>query len=116
MKRLASALVALTALVAASGATAGGWSTTVPRTNVVASSPTPGWGYPAADGIPVPGECGAGSFNSNRSESWIAVKPGAEDAVGVSKFFFDKYSTFYNFYLGAYTIKDGAVEGNVGGW
>jgi hypothetical protein len=114
VKRLASALVALTALVAASNAAAGGWSTTVPRTNVIASSPTPGWGYPAADGIPVPGECGAGSFNSNRSESWIAVKPGTEDAVGVSKFFFDKYSTFYNFYLGAYTIKDGAVEGNVG--
>jgi len=53
-------------------------------------------------------------FNSNRSESWIAVKPGTEDAVGVSKFFFDKYSTFYNFYLGAYTIRNGSVAGNVG--
>lgn len=64
--------------------------------------------------MPVPGKCGQGSFNSNRSESWIAVKPGTEDAVGVSKFFFDKYSTFYNFYNGAYTIKDGVVQGNAG--
>ena len=51
-------------------------------------------------------------FNSNRSESWIAVKPGTEDAVGTSKFFFDKYSTFYNFYNGAYTIKNGKASGN----
>jgi hypothetical protein len=114
VKRLASALVALTALVAASTAAASGWTTTVPHTNAVASSPTPGWGYPAADGVPVPGQCGAGSFNSNRSESWIAVKPGTEDAVGTSKFFFDKYSTFYNFYLGSYTIKNGVPAGNNG--
>ncbi len=114
MKRVAFALVALTALAVASSAAAGGWTTSVPRTNVVASTPAPGWGYPAADGIPVPGHCGAGMFNSNRSESWIAVKPGTEDAVGVSKFFFDKYSTFYNFYLGAYTISNGSVAGNVG--
>ncbi|HEU5279743.1 MAG TPA: sialidase family protein [Gaiellaceae bacterium] len=114
MKTLTLALVVLAALAAATSADAAGWTTTVPKTNVVASSPTPGWGYPAADGVPVPGECGAGSFNSNRSESWIAVKPGTEDAVGTSKFFFDKYSTFYNFYLGAYTITDGAVAGNAG--
>jgi hypothetical protein len=114
VRRVAFALVALTALAVASGAAAAGWTTSVPRTNVVASTPTPGWGYPAADGIPVPGQCGTGMFNSNRSESWIAVKPGTEDAVGVSKFFFDKYSTFYNFHLGAYTIKNGAVTGNAG--
>jgi hypothetical protein len=51
-------------------------------------------------------------MNSNRSESWIAVRPGTENAVGVSKFFFDKYSTFYNFYNGAYTIEDGKVVQN----
>jgi hypothetical protein len=114
VKTLTLALVVLAALAAATSADAAGWTTTVPKTNVVASSPTPGWGYPAADGIPVPGQCGAGSFNSNRSESWIAVEPGTEDAVGTSKFFFDKYSTFYNFYLGAYTIRNGAVAGNIG--
>jgi hypothetical protein len=58
--------------------------------------------------------CGTGQFNSNRSESWLAVKPGTEDAVGTSKFFFDKYSTFYNFYLGAYTIQSGSVTSNQG--
>jgi hypothetical protein len=114
VRRLSVALVVAGALAIVSSASAASWTTEVLPTNVVASSPAPGWGYPAADGIPVPGECGGGSFNSNRSESWIAVKPGTEDAVGVSKFFFDKYSTFYNFHLGAYTIKDGAVTGNVG--
>jgi hypothetical protein len=114
VKRVAFALAVLAALAVASSAAAGGWTTSVPRTNAVASSPTPGWGYPAADGIPVPGDCGEGSFNSNRSESWIAVKPGTEDAIGTSKFFFDKYSTFYNFYLGSYSIENGAVTGNVG--
>jgi hypothetical protein len=114
VKRVAFAFVAFTALAVASSAAAGGWTTSVPRTNSVASTPAPGWGYPAADGSPVPGQCEAGLFNSNRSESWIAVKPGTEDAVGVSKFFFDKYSTFYNFYLGAYTIRNGSVAGNVG--
>jgi hypothetical protein len=114
VKRFALALVALIALLAASSAHAAGWTTTVPYTNVVASSPTPGWGYPALDGNPVPGTCTSGPFNSNRSETWIAVKPGTEDSIGVSKFFFDKYSTFYNFHLGAYTIKNGSVAGNVG--
>jgi hypothetical protein len=114
MKRFAVALGALAALATAANASAAGWTTTVPSTNVVASSPTPGWGYPAEDGAPVPGTCTSGPFNSNRSESWIAVQPGTEDAVGVSKFFFSKYSTFYNFHLGAYTIKNGAVTGNVG--
>lgn len=50
-------------------------------------------------------------MNSNRSESWIAIKPGTENGVGVSKFFFDKYSTFYDLYNGAYTIKNGKAVG-----
>ena len=52
-------------------------------------------------------------MNSNRSESWLAVKPGTENIVGASKFFFDRYSTFYNFYLGAYSIPNGKPAGNV---
>jgi hypothetical protein len=120
VKKVTLALVVVVALVTASSAAAASWTTTVPFTNSVASSPADGWGYPAADGIPVPGTCtGDLLFNSNRSESWIAVDPmtgGAtpEKAVGVSKFFVDKYSTFYNFYLGAYTIENGAVTGNAG--
>jgi hypothetical protein len=112
LRKLFAALVALGALVAAANASAAGWTSTVPFTNQVASSPVPGGGYPAADGTPEPGQCEAGSMNSNRSESWIAVQPGTENGVGVSKFFFDKYSTFYNFYLGAYTIKNGKVVKN----
>jgi hypothetical protein len=115
MKRVALALVVVTALAVASSAAAADWApTTATFTNQIASSPAPGWGYPAADGTPAPGECTTGKFNSNRSESWIAVDPGSENALGVSKFFFDKYSTFYNFYLGGYTITNGTPSGNSG--
>jgi hypothetical protein len=114
VRRLSVALVVAAALAVVSSASAGDWTSSVLFTNAVASSPAPGWGYPAADGKPVPGTCTSGPFNSNRSESWIAVNPGTEDAVGTSKFFFDKYSTFYNFHLGAYTIENGVVTGNVG--
>jgi hypothetical protein len=82
-------------------------------TNHVVSSPVPGGGFPTPDGVPVPGTCGPGRMNSNRSESWLAVEPGTEDLVGVSKFFFDRYSTFYNFYLGSYTIQGSSVSNNI---
>jgi hypothetical protein len=70
------------------------WHQAVPVSNQVASSPVAGGGYPTPDGVYVPGRCGPGAMNSNRSESWIAVKRGTEDLVGTSKFFFDRYSTF----------------------
>ncbi len=90
------------------------WSTSVSFSNVVASSPTAGGGYPVPPGsrVPLAGTCGLGPFNANHSESWLAVKPGTEDLVGSSKFFFDKYSTFYMFYLGAYQILGGTPSGN----
>ncbi len=90
------------------------WSTSVSFSNVVASSPTAGGGYPVPPGsrVPLAGTCGPGPFNANHSESWLAVKPGTEDLVGSSKFFFDKYSTFYMFYLGAYQILGGTPSGN----
>ena len=69
-----------------------------------------GGGYPDPPGAskPVPGTCGVQQLNSNHSESWLAVQPGTENLVGTSKFFFDRYCTFYNFYLGSYTIQNGA--------
>jgi hypothetical protein len=109
-----TALVALAALVLAGNAAAAGWSSSVSFTNTVASTPTTGGGYPVPPGSRVPeaGTCGAGPFNANHSESWLAVKPGAEDLVGSAKFFFDKYSTFYMFYLGAFQILGGTPSGN----
>ncbi len=93
---------------------AGAWSSSVPFTNQVASSPTSGGGYPIPVGsrVPVEGTCRAGPLNANHSESWITVKPGTEDLVGSSKFFFDKYSTFYMFYLGSYRIQGGIPVDN----
>ena len=121
MKRFLTALAALgaAALALAAAPTAGTpggslWSASVPFTNVVASAPTAGGGYPVPPGSRVPdaGTCREGPFDANHSESWLAVKPGTEDLVGSSKFFFDKYSTFYMFYLGAYQILSGTPSGN----
>jgi hypothetical protein len=113
VRKVIFALVVVVAgLTAASSAFAAGWDSSVLFTNQVASVPVQGAGYPDPDGTPDPGTCEAGSMNSNRSESWIAVQPGTENALGTSKFFFSKYSTFYNFYLGAYTIKNGTAGRN----
>jgi hypothetical protein len=58
---------------------------------------------------PDPGTCRRGRYDCNFSESWIAVKPGTEDLVGTSKFFFEPFSTFYDFHLGSFTIRDGVT-------
>jgi len=109
-------VAALPLAVGSAAGTPGGspWSASVAFTNVVASTPTAGGGYPVPPGsrVPLAGTCGPGPFNANHSESWLAVKPGTEDLVGSSKFFFDKYSTFYLFYLGAYQILAGTPSGN----
>ncbi len=112
MRGFIAALVAVGALMAAATASAGTWSFV--GTNAVASSPTTGGGYPVPAGsrVPLAGTCRPGPFDANHSESWIAVKPGTEDLVGSSKFFFDKFSTFYMFYLGAYQIPNGTPSGN----
>ncbi len=120
MKRLHAAAMAalitvpLSLTAGAASAVPPAWTSSVAFTNAVASSPTTGGGYPVPPGERVPdaGTCGAGPFNANHSESWLAVKPGTEDLVGTSKFFFDKYSTFYMFYLGAYQIPNGTPTTN----
>jgi len=93
---------------------AGTWTSSAPFANEVASSPTDGGGYPIPPGsrVPLAGTCRPGPLNANHSESWIAVRPGTEDLVGSSKFFFDKFSTFYMFYLGSYQILSGVPVGN----
>jgi hypothetical protein len=121
--RLVGRVVAVTAVLALSALGVPGsaaaqpdsaalWRQVVTATNQVASTPVAGGGYPTPDGAYVPGTCGPGMMNSNRSESWIAAKRGTEDLVGTSKFFFDRYSTFYNFHLGSYTIPNGTPVAN----
>jgi hypothetical protein len=107
-------IVVLLALAACASASAGGWSSSVPFTNQIASSPVQGGGYPVPDGAtaPTPGTCRLGNYNANRSESWIAVQPGTENLVGGSKFFFERWSTFYDFHLGSYSIPNGTPSGN----
>jgi hypothetical protein len=89
------------------------WGSSVAFTNQVASSSVSGGGYPVPAGqtFPNPGTCGLGSF-TNRSESWLAVKPGSEDLIGASKFFFDRYSADYIFSVGAYQIPNGTPSSN----
>lgn len=89
------------------------WRSSVTFTNQPAATLTTGGGYPVPAGqtFPKPGTCTRGTM-TNRSESWIAVKPGTEDLLGVSKFFFDRYSTDYMFSLGAYQIPNGRPAGD----
>jgi hypothetical protein len=110
----ALALLMTAAGITASTAAAGGWQGSVLFTNQVASSPASGGGYPVPAGSTAPdaGTCRAGLYNSNRSESWVAVQPGTENLVGGSKFFFEKFSTFYDFHLGAYSIPGGSPGAN----
>jgi hypothetical protein len=112
MKGLVVGLAAACALVWV-GAASAGWNDLVPL-NQVASQPTQGGGYPVPAGAtaPDPGTCRLGDYNSNRSESWIAAKPGTEDLIGVSKFFFETFSTWYDFHLGSYTIPGGSPGQN----
>jgi len=104
---IAVALVALatTSPVRSDAATGSGF----PFSNQVVSTPVEGGGYPVPAGsrVPLAGSCELGPYNANHSESWIAVKPGTEDLVGSSKFFFGKYSTFYMFHLGSYRMLKG---------
>jgi hypothetical protein len=113
MKRAITALAGLLALVAATSASAGGWTSTtiLPTNTVVSGSPVTGGGYPVPPGAARPdeGTCRAGLYNSNHSESWLAVKPGTESIVGASKYFFENFSTFYDFHLGSYTVQKGKV-------
>jgi hypothetical protein len=103
-------VLAIMGVLAESASADSGWRTGVAITNEVVSRPVTGGGYPVPPGqtAPDPGTCRAGLYNSNFSESWIAVKPGTEDLVGTSKFFFETFSTFYDFHLGSFTIEDGA--------
>jgi hypothetical protein len=98
--------------VPTAGAAPSGWAFV--GTNTVASSPVRGGGYPVPAGstAPLAGTCREGWYDANRSESALAVKPGSEDLVGSSKFFFETFSTFYMFHLGSYTIEGGVPVSN----
>jgi hypothetical protein len=111
---MSAGLLLLVAALPMSSSAASPWLSAVTATNQVASTPFRAGGYPVPDGAtaPLPGTCRLGSYNANRSESWLAVKPGTEDLVGTSKVFFEKYSTFYDFHLGSYTIPNGTPGGN----
>src|SRR5215218_8165455 len=114
MKKLAAALAVLAAVLVPNVALAAPWTSSVSFSNQVASSPFRAGGYPVPPGqtAPDPGTCRLGDYNANRSESWIAVNPGTGDLVGTSQVFFEKFSTFYDFHLGSYTIPAGTPAAN----
>ncbi|HEY6638322.1 MAG TPA: sialidase family protein [Solirubrobacterales bacterium] len=105
---LVAAVVAVASAALSPGSATAAWETPA-GTNTVVSQPSTGGGYPVPPGqtAPDPGTCRTGQYNSNFSESWLAVKPGTEDLVGTSKFFFETYSTFYDFHLGSFAISNG---------
>jgi hypothetical protein len=83
---IVSAGLFLVAALPVSSSAASPWQSAVTATNQVASTPFRAGGYPVPAGAtaPLPGTCRLGSYNANRSESWLAVKPGSEDLVGTS--------------------------------
>jgi hypothetical protein len=96
------------------GAPSGLWASAASAGNAVVSTPTSGGGYP--ENPPVAGGCvgpSPSNFNANHSESHVTVQPGTEQLVGSSKFFFDKFSSIYNFYLGSYNINNAGHGNNV---
>src|SRR4051794_5813918 len=110
MKGMSLAAGVVAAISWAGVASAAPWDTPV-AANVIASAPVTGGGYPVPPGAtrPAAGTCRAGLYDSNRSESWIAVRPGSESLAGTSKLFFENFSTFYDFHLGSYAIQNGGV-------
>jgi hypothetical protein len=109
----ATIIIALSPARLASGSGAL-WLSPGSAANMVVSSPTSGGGYP--ENPPVAGGCvgpSANNFNANHSESHVTVEPGSEQLVGSSKFFFDKFSTGYNFYLGSYAINGTQHSNNI---
>src|SRR3954453_6944556 len=112
MKSIALAAGLAAAISCTGVASAATWDTPV-ASNVVADAVISGGGYPVPPGSTRPdaGTCRPGLYNSNRSESWIAVMPGTESLVGTSKLFFEHFSTFYDFPLGAFAIRNGVVTG-----
>jgi hypothetical protein len=114
VRKVTALAVTALALVATSTATAGTWRSEVPFTNQVSSTPFQGGGYPVPPGqtAPDPGTCRLGTYNANRSESWVTVKPGTEDLVGVSKAFFETFSTFYDFHEASYAMPGGSPGPN----
>ena len=117
--KLKAGVVAVGALLALwpTGLSAGSgqlWASSIAAANMIVSTPTSGGGYPEMP--PVAGGCVGptlNNFNANHSESELAVKPGTEHIVGTSKFFFDKFSTGYNFYLGSYDINGASHANNI---
>jgi hypothetical protein len=114
MGKLAAGLVVLGVLIWATTASTktSAWSDPIGTNTPVSAAPIAGGGYPDPPGStkPEPGTCRPGLYNSNESESWLAVKPGTEDLVATSKIFFENFSTFYNFHIGSYAISNGALQ------
>jgi hypothetical protein len=113
MRRIAVVALAM-GLVAVNVEAAGAqlWSPGPAATNTVVSKPSTGGGYPVPPGqtAPDPGTCRVGEYNSNFSESWVTVMPGTEQLVGTSKFFFERFSTFYDFHNGSFWISNGVPQ------
>src|SRR5260370_25810199 len=63
------------------------WTSSVPFTNQVASSPTTGGGYPVPPGqtFPHPGTLRARSLRPKHSQPWNAGEPGPHDPIGNSQ-------------------------------
>jgi hypothetical protein len=90
----------------------GGWAGTVRFRQQVVSSPTRGGGYPGAE--PAPGGCVRGRYDSNFSESALALRPRSEQLVGGAKAFFGRWSTFKSSHTVSFSLPGRGGPGQVG--
>jgi len=97
----------------AGGAPTGAWGPSVPFQERVASSPVVGGGYPGAH--PAPGGCVEGRYDSNFSESALALRPHSEQLVGGAKAYFQKWSTFKAQHTVSFAFEKGRVSTHVVG-
>ena len=125
--RVAAAAMLAVALAAAGSAAAaapgaapqsgpkGGGSGNLPFNERVVSSPVTGGGYPGTG--PDPGGCVEGPYDSNFSESALALRPGTEQLVGGAKAYFAEWSTYKAQHLVSFAINGGRVSTHfVGGY
>ena len=106
MKRLVL-MIAVTAALMSAAPAAADWSVPV-GSNVVADQVIPGGGYPVPPGAtsPTPAPAGPGSTTPTAPSPGSPSSPARSRSSATSKLFFENFSTFYDFHLGAYAIHE----------
>src|SRR3989442_6369351 len=113
VKRLIALLAVLLVAAGATAGTAGAAPWTYVGTNVVASSPTAGGGYPVPPGSRVPeaGACRAGPVKPHPPGAGVPGQPNTQDLVGSAQVLLCQESTVFQLLLAAGPVPVGETSG-----